>query len=121
MKRALWLLLGFLSIPFTTSGAGLLIVTDEKYWPPPPPHLPPPVRPPTAPLMPRPVWAPLEVSFLKTDVRIKDQFATTAIEEEFYNPNPRILEGTFLFPVPKGAQIDKFTMEINGKPVSAEL
>src|SRR5208283_5773652 len=31
------------------------------------------------------------------------------------------LEGTFVFPVPKGAHIDKFTMEINGKQVEAEL
>src|SRR5262249_23468798 len=47
--------------------------------------------------------------------------ATTSIEQEFYNPNARTLEGTFLFPVPKGAHLDKFTLEINGKAVEAEL
>ena len=57
----------------------------------------------------------------QANVRIRDQVAVTTIEEEFYNPNPRPLEGTFLFPVPKGAQLNKFTMEINGKPVDAEL
>ena len=31
------------------------------------------------------------------------------------------LEGTYLFPVPKGAQIDKFAMDIGGKQVEAEL
>lgn len=70
---------------------------------------------------PRHEWAPLEVSFTKVTARIKDQIAATHVEQEFYNPNPRQLEGTFLFPVPKNAQIDKFTMEINGRPVEAEL
>ncbi len=67
------------------------------------------------------MWAALELNFTKVDVAIKDQIATTTVEQEFYNPNSRQLEGTFLFPVPKGAQISKFTMEINGKPVEAEL
>jgi len=61
------------------------------------------------------------VTFCKADVRIKDQVAVTAIDQEFFNPNNQRLEGTFLFPVPKGAQIDKFTMEIGGKQVQAEL
>ncbi len=32
-----------------------------------------------------------------------------------------MLEGTYLFPVPKDAQVDKFTMQINGQNVPAEL
>lgn len=71
--------------------------------------------------MPHPQWAPLEVSFVKADVKIHDQAATTFIEQEFYNPNASQLEGTFMFPIPKGAHLNKFTMEINGKPVEAEL
>ena len=43
------------------------------------------------------------------------------MDQEFYNPNPSRLEGTYLFPIPKGAQIDKFTMDIGGKMVEAEL
>ena len=109
--------------------AGLILVHDEDFWRrvPPPwhPSPPPQPQPPTQPRVyippPQPSWAPLETTFTKADVHIKDQFATTSIEQEFYNPNPRQLEGTFLFPVPKGAQINKFTMEINGKPVEAEL
>ncbi len=126
MKRALCLLLGLLGITLPTLSAGLILVHDEDFWrrlpppwhpsPPPQTTLPRPYYPPPA-----PSWAPLETTFTKADVRIKDQFATTSIEQEFYNPNPRQLEGTFLFPVPKGAQINKFTMEINGKPVEAEL
>ena len=66
-------------------------------------------------------FAPLEVNYTKTTVRITDQVAVTRIEQEFFNPNPARLEGTFIFPVPKGAHLDKFTMDIDGKTVEAEL
>jgi Ca-activated chloride channel family protein len=54
-------------------------------------------------------------------VRIQDQVATVRLEEEFYNPNGRACEGTFLFPVPRGAHLDRFALTINGKPMEAEL
>jgi len=66
-------------------------------------------------------FAPLEVSYHHVDVKINGQIATTSVDEEFYNPNPQQLEGTYLFPIPKNAQIDKFMMEINGKETDAEL
>jgi len=66
-------------------------------------------------------FAPLELAFHKADIQIRDQVASVAIEQEFYNPNPQQLEGTFLFPLPKGAQIKKFAMEIAGQEVEAEL
>jgi Ca-activated chloride channel family protein len=124
MKRVFCLLLGCLALNLTASATGLIIIHEEDFWRRPPPRVVPPEsippRPPYVPPRP-PAWAALETSFTKADVRIKDQLATTSIEQEFYNPNARQLEGTFLFPVPKGAQINKFTMEINGKPVEAEL
>lgn len=67
------------------------------------------------------VFTPLEVSYHHVNVKIDGQICTTSVDEEFYNPNPGQLEGTYLFPIPKNAQIDKFTMEINGKETSAEL
>jgi len=104
--------------------AGLIIV-DEAYWPGPRPpiHPPPDHRPWPRPVPPPRVYrfCPLELTFHQADVRIRDQIAVTSVEQEFYNPNDRQIEGTFLFPVPKGAQIDKFSMEINGKQVEAEL
>lgn len=103
-------------------GAGLVIVEDARWhpgpWPPSvvPPHPPRPWPPP------RPhIFAPLEVSYVKAHTRITDQVAVTSVDQEFYNPNPARLEGTFVFPVPKGAHLDKFTMEIDGKQVEAEL
>jgi len=66
-------------------------------------------------------FSPLEVTKHQASVRITDQLAVTSVDQEFYNPNDRPIEGSFLFPVPKGAQLKKFTMEIEGKPVEAEL
>lgn len=67
------------------------------------------------------VFAPLEVSYHHVNVKIDGQIAVTSVDQEFYNPNPSRLEGTYLFPIPKGAQLDKFTMDIGGKQVEAEL
>src|SRR5438477_3020171 len=104
-------------------GAGLIIVDDAHWrpWPVPPRPIPQPWPRPTPPPPRQYVFAPLEVSCVKVNTRITDQLAVTAVDQEFYNPNPSRLEGTFVFPVPKGAHIDKFTMEIDGKQVEAEL
>jgi Ca-activated chloride channel family protein len=77
-------------------------------------------RPPT-PIVAAFPYAPLEVSYHHVNVKIDGQICTTTVDEEFYNPNPQQLEGTYLFPIPATAQIDKFTMEINGKETEAEL
>src|SRR5437879_6215348 len=66
-------------------------------------------------------FAPLEVSFHHVSVTITDQVAVTSVDQEFINPNGVQLEGTYLFPLPQGAHIDKFSMDINGKMQEAEL
>ena len=100
---------------------GLIIVHEAHWLPIPRPPHPNPPRPPR-PLPPAPrVYAPLEVVYHHVNVKIDGQIATTSVDQEFYNPNNRQLEGTYLFPVPRGAQIDKFTMDIGGKMVEAEL
>src|SRR5437773_5974788 len=134
MKRWICSLLLLLGTAGSAWSAGLIIV-DEAHWrhqlPPdgifPPPWPPPRPRPEPWP-RPWPVpppriyqFCPLEVTQHRASVRINDQLAATSIEQEFYNPNDQRIEGTFLFPVPKGAQIKKFTVEIDGKPVEAEL
>src|ERR1700759_1363798 len=59
-------------------------------------------------------FAPLEVTYHRVNVDINDQVATAAVDQEFYNPNGQRLEGTYLFPLPEGAHIDRFQMDING-------
>ncbi len=85
-------------------GDGFIVVTQPVHAP--PGHFP---------------FTPLEVSYHHVNADIDGQICTTTVDEEFYNPNPQVLEGTYLFPVPKNAQVDKFTMQINGKNVAAEL
>src|SRR6516225_5324034 len=111
MKRWIWALcfvvLG-VSGSFRCPGAGLIIVEDASWWPGPLPPRPIPPPWPPRPVPPRPyLFAPLEVSSVKVNTRITDQVAVTAVDEEFYNQNPARLEGTFVFPVPKGAHLDK--------------
>src|SRR6478609_5395587 len=66
-------------------------------------------------------FAPLEVSFHHVTVDIKDQVAVTNVDQEFVNPNSQQLEGTYLFPLPAGAHVDRFSMDINGRMQEAEL
>ena len=102
----------------STFADGFIVIHDPPPWHPGPR---PPVGPGPFP-PPRPyVFAPLEVTYHHVNVKIDGQIATTAVDEEFYNPNPQRLEGTYLFPIPKGAQIDKFTMDIGGRQIEAEL
>src|SRR5712671_2697833 len=85
-------------------GDGFIVVERPIYVP--PTHFP---------------FAPLEVTSHHVNVAIDGQVAITSIDQEFYNPNDQRLEGFYMFPVPKGAHIDKFSMEIGGKTVDAEL
>jgi Ca-activated chloride channel family protein len=112
-------LVTLLGTSFSAFGLGLIVVPEQEGWHPPQFRMPSP-RPPRNWPAPRP-YLPLEVNFAKVNARINDQVAVTTVEQEFYNPSDARLEGTFMFPVPKGAHLDKFTMEIDGKPVEAEL
>jgi Ca-activated chloride channel family protein len=94
-------LLGSLS---QSRGDGFIVIERPIYVP--PTHFP---------------FAPLEVTSHQVNVKIDGQVAITSIDQEFYNPNDQRLDGSYMFPVPKGAHIDKFSMEIGGKSVDAEL
>ncbi len=54
-------------------------------------------------------------------VKIDEQVAITTVEQSFRNHTDRDLEATYLFPVPKGATVNKFTMWIDGKETAGEL
>lgn len=66
-------------------------------------------------------WAAIEIESTHVTANIRDQVAQTKVEQVLYNPNAEQMEGSLLFPVPRGAQLDKFSMEIDGKMVEAEL
>jgi Ca-activated chloride channel family protein len=95
----------FLSLPALLLADGMIII-------PRPPHIPPHFPP---------ALAPLEVRYHHVEVKIKDQVAVTEIDQLFYNPHPLQLEGSYLFPIPRGGQLDGFAMEIDGRTTEAEL
>jgi len=66
-------------------------------------------------------FAPLEIAYHHVNVQIDDRVAVTSVDEEFRNPGGVRTEGTYIFPLPAGAHIDKFSMDINGTQAEAEL
>ena len=113
---------------FSSTAGGLIVVNDVRILPEPRPPIvePPihPIRPPRPWPMPRPRvyrFAPMEVHEQKVNINVTDQIAETTVKQVFYNPNRSRLEGHFIFPVPKGAVLTDFRMDINGKMMKAEL
>jgi len=80
------------------------------------------VTPPPRPV-PVPVPYPQHLSIKDYDVKVKisGQLATTTVEQVYQNSFPRMLEGTYLFPIPEGASISKFYLYVNGEEVPGEV
>src|SRR5262245_58105330 len=64
---------------------------------------------------------PLAMLNHKVTITLEDQVAVTKVEQVFRNHTPRQLEATYVFPVPKGATVNKFTMWVDGKETKGEL
>ncbi|MEE9456326.1 MAG: VIT domain-containing protein, partial [bacterium] len=52
---------------------------------------------------------------------IEDQVATTHVDEVFKNPYNFDVEGVYIFPLPKGAAIDRFSLKVDGKTVEGTM
>ena len=63
---------------------------------------------------------PLAMVNHRVTITIDDQVAVTTVEQSFRNHTDRQLEATYLFPIPKGASVDKFTMWVGGRRMGAE-
>ncbi len=64
---------------------------------------------------------PLAMLNHKVTIQIDDQVALTRVEQTFRNHTDRPLEATYVFPVPKGASVNKFTMWVDGKETKGEM
>src|SRR5579862_3508598 len=64
---------------------------------------------------------PLAMLNHKVTITLEDQVAVTHVSQTFRNHTPRDLEATYVFPVPKGASVNKFTMWVEGKETKGEL
>jgi Ca-activated chloride channel family protein len=64
---------------------------------------------------------PLAMLDHKVTIAIEDQVAITRVEQTFRNHTDRQLEATYVFPVPKGASVNKFAMWVDGRETKGEL
>jgi Ca-activated chloride channel family protein len=64
---------------------------------------------------------PLAMLNHKVTIAIEDQVAVTRVEQTFRNHTNRPLEATYVFPLPKGAGLDHFTMWVDGKETKGEI
>lgn len=97
MRRILPVLAVLLSWTASLHATGI-VIPDEKY------KLPP-----------------LAMLNHNVKVGIEDQATTTTIKQTFRNHTSQRLEATYVFPVPKGASVNKFKMKVNGKDMEGEL
>jgi len=58
---------------------------------------------------------PMVLQDLSVDILVVGQTAVTTMEMTFYNPNTRVMEGEFQFPLSDGQQVSRFALDINGK------
>lgn len=63
----------------------------------------------------------ISVKSQSVNVRIETNAAITTVNQVFFNNAPRAMEGTYIFPVPKGATVSDFYLWIDGKKVKGEL
>lgn len=71
---------------------------------------------------PRPVpITQLAIEYHHVEVEIVDQVATTRVDQVFRNDNDWTVEGTYIFPIPREAAVDSFTLWIDGEAVEGKV
>ena len=108
LRIVIWIV-SVILFQFYAYADGIIIIEDIV---PPEPHIRP--RP-----APRP--EPLPIKYHRVNVDIVSQVATTHIDQVFLNPYPRIMEGTYIFPLPEEAAISEFAMYMDGQKVQGEI
>jgi len=63
----------------------------------------------------------LTVVYHHVEITIEDQVATTKVDQVFRNDNDFIVEGTYLFPLPDEAAIERFAMYVDGEPLEGQI
>lgn len=80
-----------------TARANGLLIPDDK-------HLPP-----------------LALVNHRVTISLDDQVGVTTVEQTFRNHTDRELEATYIFPVPRGASVNQFSMHLGTREVKGEL
>lgn len=63
----------------------------------------------------------LQLSRHEVRVVVRDNIARTEIEQHFYNPSNRTLEGTYRFPLPAGASISRLALYVGNRLEEGEI
>ena len=64
---------------------------------------------------------PLKIDRHHIKIGIKNQLATTKVDQTFVNPNDFEVNGMYIFPVPDDASVSKLALSVDGKSVNGEL
>lgn len=64
---------------------------------------------------------PLALQYHRVQVQIRDRAAQTRVEQVFVNSTPRVLEATYIFPLPPDATVSNFVLYIDGKPTQGRV
>ncbi len=64
--------------------------------------------------------SPLAVKYQRVSAEITDGAAVTTVDQVFLNSTNRPLEAHYVFPLPKGAALQSFSLYINGKKTKGE-
>ncbi len=112
MKRIVILFLMLLALANLTSP----VLADGIIIPEPPICVRCPVPPPPPRQTPY-----LTVQTHRVNVTIKDQVATTHVDQIFRNDTSWALEGTYIFPMPENSAISNFAMWVNGERIDGKL
>ena len=105
-------LLACLAWPERVRADGMIIIDRPIIMPPFPRPRPRPLRV---------HYMPLSIKYHRVTADITNTVAVTKIDQVFHNPNPRQLEGTYIFPLADDVAVQKFTMFMDGKQVSGQL
>ncbi|MEW6685594.1 MAG: VIT domain-containing protein [Candidatus Edwardsbacteria bacterium] len=103
------LILGLSAIAGLTSLSAVSVAEADGVLIPMPPH-------PNEPFPPA-----LSIKYHKVEINIDDQVARTRVDQVFLNPSPRDLEATYIFPIPEGASVSKFSMYTGDEELRGEI
>ncbi len=122
-----WIAVVVFLFPVLARAQGLLVVVDPAehvrlprpiiIWPPHPyPH-------PYPHSISRPEPAPVsyKIDALEVDAHLSDQVAKVQVSQSFVNTGSRLMEVSFIFPLPYDGAIDRMTLLVDGKEMPAKL
>lgn len=64
---------------------------------------------------------PLQIQRQSVSVVMRDELAETKVEQVFFNPSSRDVEGYYWFTIPEGSQLVSFALETHGQLVEGEV